>query len=224
MKKLAIWLALCLLVSVSCTTSSTIKTAPTASQTTTGIIYYDQYSGEEVELINNHNATNPTWTALQDFLLTDETDEAIYGAEYSCAGAAMRVHNNAEANGIKAGVVAIEFTENTGHMCNIFETTDKGRVYIDCTPSVGITSISPTEQAFLEEHPLGYDRVAYIKEGEEYGLIDITRAKSFSYVTYEIWKIKWNVYKEHPQAGYDDSLGPVFWNSPGIVKDINIVW
>lgn len=68
-----------------------------------------------------------------------------------CADFAERLHNNAELAGIRAGYVSIDLEgypdsqgygipSDTGHALNVFETTDRGRVFIDCT---GISGDGP---------------------------------------------------------------------------------
>ncbi|MFC1967570.1 hypothetical protein ACFLV2_02925, partial [Chloroflexota bacterium] len=64
-----------------------------------------------------------------------------------CADFAERLHNNAELAGIRCGYVSLDMTgytdpnnlgiaSNSGHACNVFQTTDKGIVYIDCTGNI----------------------------------------------------------------------------------------
>jgi len=99
----------------------------------------DTYSigadGEEIILVNNCNATDKTYNEVIQFIKTDKTDEKPYILEsYTCGDYAEEVHNNAEAAGIKAGWVTIEFKEGgIGHAFNVFNTTDSGLIYIDCT-------------------------------------------------------------------------------------------
>ena len=61
-----------------------------------------------------------------------------------CADFAERLHNNAEMAGIRCGYVSLDTTGYTdphnlgiapdsGHACNVFATTDRGLIYIDCT-------------------------------------------------------------------------------------------
>jgi hypothetical protein len=65
-----------------------------------------------------------------------------------CADFAERLHNNAEAAGIRCGYVSIDLSgytdpykygiaSNSGHALNVFQTTDKGLVYVDVTNSPG---------------------------------------------------------------------------------------
>ena len=91
--------------------------------------------GHNIRLLDNPNATNPTWAELKAFIKADDTDKIIYNSEnYVCADSAEDLHNNAEKAGIIAYWVGIEFEHNwDGHALNCFDTTDRGRIYIDCT-------------------------------------------------------------------------------------------
>lgn len=98
-------------------------------------------------------AKNPTYDELIDFIRRDQTDNTPYQAdEYTCFDYAMDVHNNAEAAGIRAGVVFLNPNSEWGinrHALNVFDTIDKGLIFIDCT---------------------SYDMRAYVAVGESYSL------------------------------------------------------
>jgi len=153
--------------------------------------------GEPIELINNPNATDPTYAELIAFIKEDSTDEHRYfsgstefsSLSYVCSDFAEDVHNNAEAAGIRAAWVSIDFGgDDEGHACNAFETTDKGLVYIDCTGG-GFQSLLPG-------HPTSWDTVSYVEIAKEYGRIEIDKAKSLSYSFYEEYKQKWQEYQK----------------------------
>ncbi len=105
---------------------------------------------------NNPNAHDPTYAELIAFLKNDTTDNVPYIRDkFVCADYAVLVHDNAEASGIRAGVVSIDFMEsNEGHAINVFNTTDKGLVFIDCTNSIGSTA--------------GDDKIISLCLGQEY--------------------------------------------------------
>lgn len=175
--------------------------------------------GKPIELINNPNATNPTYAELVAFIVADSTDTNAYleggPRDYVCSDFAEDVHNNAEAAGIRAAWVSIDFEGNDeGHACNAFETTDRVLVYIDCTGGKRGSVYFPALDKYLDVSPLedymkqlktpgyvpelepaSYDTIAYIEIGEEYGLIDIAKAKSLSYSFYEEYKQKWQEYE-----------------------------
>jgi hypothetical protein len=166
--------------------------------------YYDN-DGEFIILINNKDATNPTYSQLIDFLRTDTTDKFPYISTTStivlyynsaeshvnlkyikdiideiqiptnpkeCGDFAERLHNNAEQNGIRCGYVSMDLKgyswaniktglsgsiPNSNHALNIFETIDKGLIYIDCT---GLEE--------NEQHPYNMDKIVDVKEGKSY--------------------------------------------------------
>jgi hypothetical protein len=155
--------------------------------------------GEPIELIDNPNATNPTYAELVAFIKEDSTDGHLYLIlSYVCSDFAEDVHNNAEAAGIRAAWVGIDFEgEDEGHACNAFETTDKGLVYIDCT--------GEGFERLLHGHPTSWDTVAYVEIGKECGFIDIAKASSLSYSFYEEYKQKWQEY-ERLVSDYNDEV------------------
>lgn len=174
-----------------------------------------------VILINNQNAKNPTYSELVNFLLSNKTDEFPYQlslvpirfyygqaedninlahiqdiidgkAQPSpprvCADFAERLHNEAEIAGIRCGYVVID---NLSHALNVFETTDRGLVFIDDTGKSSdfrtFTIALPTSVTFGE--PKSWDKVAYLEVGKPYGLISLECASYFGldYSGYEKW-------------------------------------
>ena len=115
-----------------------------------------------IELINNPKASNPSYDELLVFIHNDSTEakrfiDTFFGG-YVCSNYAEDVHNNAEAAGIRAAWVGIDFQgEQIGHALNAFETTDKGLVYVDCTE---------------------LDTTAHVVRGEEYKNTIIRKASS----------------------------------------------
>ena len=141
---------------------------------------------EPIELINNPNATNPTYAELVAFIKADTTDTNDYVLEgyeaYVCSDFAEDVHNNAEAAGIRAAFVSMYFEgKDKGHALDAFETTDRGLVYICCTGG-GLWGESARSS---------WDKVAYVEIGKELGVIDIVKADSLSYSFYGEYKQKW---------------------------------
>jgi len=99
--------------------------------------------GHRITLENNPDAKNPSWADLKVFLLDDDTDSIKYDFDkFVCADFAERLHNNAEATGIRSAFVSIwlgpcsYWPTSGGHALNAFETSDKGLVFIDCTGSL----------------------------------------------------------------------------------------
>lgn len=145
---------------------------------------------ERVNLINNPNATDPTWQNLKAFLLANPTDDYTYvDGLFVCGDFAQMLYNNAEAAGIRAAFVTIDFVgEKVGHAVNAFQTTDRGLVYIDCT---GRGLQSSTSSATQVE----YDKIAYLAKGKEAGYISLSPNVQFTYDYYEHAKADWDAYR-----------------------------
>jgi hypothetical protein len=159
-------------------------------------------SGEAIQLVNYKNTTNPTWSGLVSFLRSDTTDEFLYNDSFVCADFAEMLHNNAEKAGLKAGYVKVDFLDMESHALNVFNTTDKGIVFVDCT--------GDTEQlGALNSN----DKIAYIQIGKEYGLVSAYKTNSPDYEFYEI----------HKRKRYQGVPGTYF-EPLGIVKDFEIYW
>ncbi len=158
-------------------------------------------SGEPVELINNKSAQDPTWDELMAFLKEDDTDRILYQSNvFDCVDYAERLHNNAEQAGIRAAYVSIDFYDlEKGHAINAFQTSDKGLTFIDCTGS----------QSALGELD-SYDKVAYIEEGKEYGIVSIYYTETPDYQFYELRK--------------DNPRLRGFFKSVGVVKSAQVYW
>jgi len=135
-----------------------------------------------------------------NFLVADKTDREDYSLfSYPCGAFAEEVHNNAEAAGIRAAWVAVDFEDGSEeHALNAFNTIDKGLIYVDCTgddPSFAIPGrlvYDPTTgEMKWEYHPEpDYDKVAYMVVGREYGLISVGVAISPEYSFYESYLAK----------------------------------
>lgn len=91
--------------------------------------------GSVITITNYDNAKDPTYDQLFTFLKEDKTDEHRYIMnQFICTEFAKNVHDNAEKNGIKCAFIGCDFKEGgIGHAFNMFNTTDRGIVYIDCT-------------------------------------------------------------------------------------------
>lgn len=169
--------------------------------TTTDVeIQFIKASGNIVYLADNTYAVNPTWDELIEFLKLDYTDRTLYEDQsFVCADFAEKLHNNAEKASIKSAFVSINFEDvNEGHALNAFNTTDKGLVYVDCTGST--TALDKLDS---------YDKIAYIEIGKEYGLVSIYYTKTPDYKFYDDRKNR-------------NLRG--FFESVGIVKDVDIFW
>ena len=222
-------------------------------------------TGAHVVLANNRTAADPTYDELVQFLKTDDTSSMKYVSPgWTCADFARTLHDNAEAQGIKAGFVGVEFygdsidysiyddgsgnlpsppgAPDMGHGLNVFNTTDKGLVYVDASS--------------IYEGSTG-DRIAYVVEGREFNEIDIDYAASTDYSFYSGYRQKYLDYvhelKEYNRLAKNYNLGIVepgmelnqmalvlksrsdalnakkaqigpFYYPSGTVKKINVYW
>jgi hypothetical protein len=167
---------------------------------------YAKTFGQQVNLINNWDASDPTWQQLLSFLNADKTDSKDYSLiSFPCGAFAEEVHNNAEAAGIRAAWVTLDFKDNSdGHALNAFMTTDKGLVYVDCTSSydsdikyppvlnVGTGQVIERKPESLRSH----DKIAYVAVGKEYGQITLDKATSPEYAFYTDYMQQFSEYKQ----------------------------
>jgi hypothetical protein len=156
-------------------------------------------TGAAVVLINNKTATDPAWNDLMTFLNSDDTIKIKYVyPDFTCADFARTLHDKAEASGIKCGVIAVEFYNLTmdysiydngdpgfsppsgstdiGHALNVFNTVDRGIVYVDASSDANYVG----DDAEV--------RIAYLEEGQEFNEIDLDWATNTSYSFYEGYK------------------------------------
>jgi hypothetical protein len=202
MKKLLSAILLCLLlIFASCDLFFFPKEGYLYSESGAVIVGGDN---KPIQLINNEDADNPSYDELIAFIYADDTNTLPYiqgGPEaFVCSDFAETLHNNAEAAGIRAGWVGIDYADgSTGHAINAFETTDMGLVFIDCTGELvktwdGDHYIYESE-ADLYCDPTKWDTIAYLVIGEEYGHIGIAEAESLEYSFFEDYIERWEAYK-----------------------------
>lgn len=100
----------------------------------TTIKYYDTNATmDRMYIHNTPDARNRTYQEVMDFILSDNTDQRIYDdANFVCIDFAVAVHDNAERQNVSTGVITCEIGSIL-HALDVFNTTDRGLVYIDCT-------------------------------------------------------------------------------------------
>jgi|YelNatPaOPRAMG01_1025707.scaffolds.fasta_scaffold05929_17 hypothetical protein len=103
---------------------------------------------------------NPSWEELKTFLEADDTNKLVYNEKsFDCTGFALELFKRARANGFRVGIVELVFEDNrSAHLLNVFQTTDRGVVFIDVTGN---------------ENGTGKDKVGYVEVGKPYGTIDL---------------------------------------------------
>ncbi len=157
---------------------------------------------EPIILTNNANADDPAFDELMAFIQADKTDTKEYILEgpgaYVCADFAEEVHNNAEAAGIRAGWVSLTF-EGTreGHALNVFETLDKGLVFVDCTNSGNTEGNGKGAR--------GWDAIAYIEIEKKYGVLPVEHVLT---TKYDYYRLEYDFYTDCEKAwrGYEIML------------------
>ncbi len=171
--------------------------------------------GEPIELVNNSKAVNPTYEELLNFIRLDKTDRIVYSENrridrfgnydpFVCADYAEAVHNTAEAVGIRAAWVGLDFeSEEIGHAINAFEVVNKGLVFVDCTGgnkgfdmNKGVNRLLALLRGqSVPTPPDSWDAIAYVEIGKEYGLIPLDSAKRLSYQFYQEYKNRWQEFE-----------------------------
>jgi hypothetical protein len=130
--------------------------------------------GNPIILDENPDATDPTWAALEAFLVADLTNNIEYDDDlFICGDYAEALHNNAEDTGIKAAYVSVRLNQEPGHALNAFNV-DGTTVFID----VGAG-----------------DKVAYMEIGESYGVIKLDAAEQFTYAYFETYVEDFEAYE-----------------------------
>jgi hypothetical protein len=94
----------------------------------------DLYLVDNQALNNPTSPVNPTSAQVFNFLVTDKTDLIPYSGTFDTSDAAMTIHNNAEAAGLRCAFVSVTFSNSAkSYACNEFVVSDmKTPLYVDC--------------------------------------------------------------------------------------------
>jgi hypothetical protein len=199
--------------------------------------------GNIISLHEYRNASDQNWATVMRFLETDPTYQILYDyPNFVCSDFAKKLHDDAEKQGIRCGIVRINFTNysfdprwntprsgslstpvieqtdshNADHAVDVFNTTDRGLIYVDETND-GIT---------------GMIKIGYLEQGQEYNSlqlskIDLSRSDCFNNSYYETIKNRYfnyinriNDYNDrvtdyNQQVSYYNSIG----GAPGPIYD-----
>jgi hypothetical protein len=124
------------------------------------VVEYVGADGHIITLVQNSSAVNPTYEQVISFLKSDTTDQVPYDLnKFVCGDYAERVQHNAENAGFECGWVFIELNDGYNHACNVFDTTDKGLVFVDCTT---------------------FDSIVDVKTGAEYHPVPLTKLLGYN--------------------------------------------
>jgi hypothetical protein len=177
-------------------------------------------TGQPIMILDYRNATDPTYENLIKFLISDRTEYDDYVMpDYTCADFAARLHDDAEAKGIRCGIVSVVLntsgfesawlnannslyldqyfsdSPDKGHALVVFNTTDRGPVYVDST------GISAAEKA---GGILPHDMIVYLSGGLELGDLWIDQASGrFDYEFYRQQKELYQSYSTRVTAFND---------------------
>jgi len=87
---------------------------------------------QEQQTSNQYILQNPSYQEMKTFIAQDPTNNNSYVEDkYVCVDFAAAVKNNAEAKGIRCAVVDIFYPDGYGHTIVAFDTTDRGRIYVE---------------------------------------------------------------------------------------------
>ena len=178
-----------------------------------GVVGGNDCYGQFIVLINNKNATNPTYDQLLKFLLADRTDQYPYQYTAWIGGSYYGTpESKIDLDRLKqiidgtlqptAPRVCADFAErlhndaemagircgyviidSLDHACDVFQTTDHGLVYIDDTGKSGYG-------------PSNCDKQVQVVEGRQYVPVSL-----------------------FPESGWNST-----WDSLGIINGVHITW
>ena len=134
--------------------------------------------GQDVTITDYRNATNTTYANLTIFLENDHTEDMLYvDPNYTCSDFATALHDSAEAQGIKCGIVNVQFEgQSIGHAFDVFPTSDKGLIFVDAT-GLNATQIS--------QNMTPGKAAVYLKNGSQFGEIAFNQTGGdFNYTFY----------------------------------------
>lgn len=176
-------------------------------------------TGQHLTITDYRYATDVSYDRLMLFLNNDTSDLADYvSPNYTCGDFAVHLHDDAEAQGIRCGIVGVSLNvsgysgldlryiipshpgagnaSDMGHGFTVFNTTDRGLVYIDPT---GVTS---------EEKAQGRQprfMVVYFEQGMPLGEIRVNQSESLNYSYYQEKEIQFQAYNQNI-SDYNDEV------------------
>ena len=176
-------------------------------------------TSQHIMITEYRYATNVSYDRLMMFLNNDTSDMADYvSPNYTCGDFAAHLHDDAEAQGIRCGIVGVSLNvsgysgldtrymipshpgagdnSDMGHGFTVFNTTDRGLVYIDAT---GVTS---------EEKAQGRQpryMVVYFEQGMPLGEIAVNQSESLDYAYYQQKESQYEAY-DKKIAEYNDEV------------------
>jgi hypothetical protein len=98
--------------------------------------YKEKGEFSDLVITNVRAAKDPTFDQLLTFLKDDDTDTRFAGdPDFGYGRALVQLHDNAERQGIRCGIVVVKFAAHPGELygMEVFNTVDYGQVLVDCT-------------------------------------------------------------------------------------------
>lgn len=166
----------------------------------------------ELVLSEYRGAENVSYAELCAFLENDTTEMADYRyPDYTCGDFALHLQDAAELNGIDCGIVAVNLNttdhitvipednssinRDKGHAFDVFNTTDRGIVYVDAT---GVTN------AEKKKGKRPYKMAVYFEDGMPLGEILLNQSESFNYAYYQQREGQYILYMDNVSRFLDD--------------------
>jgi hypothetical protein len=130
---------------------SRIDSEPVPEPVSSADVEYTGADGRVITFVQNSSAVNPSYDQVISFLKSDTTDQTPYErGKFTCGDYAEKVQHNAENAGWNCGWVFIELNDGYNHACNVFDTTDRGLVFVDSTTLDSIVDV----KTGAEYHPI----------------------------------------------------------------------
>ena len=176
-------------------------------------------TGQHLTITEYRYATNVSYDELIRFLANDTSDMADYvSPNYTCGDFAVHLHDDAEAQGIQCGIVGVALNvsgysgldsryiiparpgdtndSDMGHGFTVFNTTDRGLVYIDATGVTGAEKAQGRQPRYM---------VVYFKQGIPLGEIAVNQSESLDYAYYQQKESQYQAY-DQKISEYNDEV------------------
>ncbi len=135
---------------------------PYISSSPTVDLHMKSQDNKELIITNNRSATDVPYARLLQFLDQDTTDSAVGVHSAAMTNGAVRLHDNAEKQGIRSGVAKVSPAGLSAHVyCwNVFNTTDHGSIYVSAYHPV--TTFTCDSLVYIPKTGLDEGKVYYI--------------------------------------------------------------
>jgi hypothetical protein len=134
------WLAICLSIILLTGMSYSIAypmghNAGYSEGTQSGYLsgYEQGYSIGVVDGVGRgYDIRDPTYQEALLFMASDQTDQNVYlSGQYTCENFASELKDSAFWTGFRCGYVIVNFDAGIGHAINVFNTTDRGMIFVE---------------------------------------------------------------------------------------------